>query len=138
MYWMIVFTLLLVTPPFSGIYSCIRCCEISLDDLKYDEKELTEKLGLKHGIPSHDTFSRVFRLINPKTFMQVFIDWTYTYISLVNEHIAIDGKAVRAATEKVEGKNVPYIVNSYVCGQNLVLGQLLIDQKTNEITGISG
>ena len=106
------------------------------DDLKYDEKELTEKLGLKHGIPSHDTFSSVFRLIDAKAFMHAFIDWTYSYITLCNEHIAIDGKAVRAATEKIEGKSSPYIVNSYVTGQELVLGQLLINQKTNEIKGI--
>lgn len=110
--------------------------ENMVDDLKYDEKELTEKLGLKHGIPSHDTFSRVFRLIDAKAFMHAFIDWTYSYITLVNEHIAIDGKAVRAAAEKIEGKNAPYIVNSFVCGQKLVLGQLLIDRKTNEINGI--
>lgn len=110
--------------------------ENMVDDLKYDEKELTEKLGLKHGIPSHDTFSRIFRLIDPKVFMHAFIDWMYSVITLRNEHIAIDGKAVRAATEKIEGKNTPYIVNSYVCDQKLVLGQLLIDQKTNEIKGI--
>lgn len=110
--------------------------ENMVDDLRYDEKELSEKLGLKHGIPSHDTFSRVFRLIDAKAFMHAFIDWTYSYITLVNEHIAIDGKAVRAATEKIEGKNAPYIVNSFVCGQKLVLGQLLIDRKTNEINGI--
>lgn len=45
--------------------------ESMVDDLKYDEKELTEKLGLKHGIPSHDTFSRVFRLIDAKAFMHL-------------------------------------------------------------------
>lgn len=110
--------------------------ENMVDDLRYDEQELTEKLGLKHGIPSHDTFSRVFRLIDAKAFMHAFIDWTYSYIKLVNEHVAIDGKAVRAAAEKVEGKSAPYIVNSFVCNQELVLGQLLIDRKTNEITGI--
>ena len=119
-----------------GILRGFSDFENMVDDLKYDEKELTEKLGLKHGIPSHDTFSRVFRLIDSKAVMHAFIDWTYSYITLVQEHIAIDGKAVRAATEKIEGKNTPYIVNSYVCGQQLVLGQLLIDQKTNEINGI--
>ena len=71
-----------------------------------------------------------------KAFMQAFIDWTYSYIALVDEHVAIDGKAVRAAAEKIEGKCAPYIVNSFICNQKLVLGQLLIDRKTNEITGI--
>ena len=47
-----------------------------------------------------------------KAFMQAFIDWTYSYIALVDEHVAIDGKAVRAAAEKIEGKCAPYIVNS--------------------------
>ena len=107
-----------------------------VDDLKYDEEELSKKLGLKYGIPSHDTFSRVFRLIDSREFMHAFIDWTYSYISLVNEHIAIDGKGIRAATEKIEGKNTPYILNGYVCGQEVVLGQMKIDEKTNEITGI--
>ena len=107
-----------------------------VDDLKYDEEELTEKLGLKHGIPSHDTFSRVFRIIDAREFMHAFIDWTYSFVSLVNEHVAIDGKAVRAATEKINSQNAPYLVNSFVCGQKVVLGQLLIDKKTNEITAI--
>ena len=107
-----------------------------VDDLKYDEKELSEKLGLKHGIPSHDTFSRVFRIIDAKEFMKAFIDWSYSAIVLGNEHIAFDGKAVRAACAKVENENVPYIVNSYVCTKGVVLGQLLIDRKTNEIKGI--
>ena len=119
-----------------GILRGFSDFENMADDLKYDEKELSEKLGLKHGIPSHDTFSRVFRIIDSKAVMHAFIDWTYSFVTLVNEHIAIDGKAVKAATEKTEGKNPPYILNSYVCSRQLVLGQLLIDQKTNEITGI--
>lgn len=119
-----------------GILRGFNDFENMADDLKYDEKELTEKLGLKHGIPSHDTFSKVFRLIDPKAFMHAFIDWTYSYITLVNDHIAIDGKGIRAATEKIEGKNTPYILNSYVCGQELVLGQMKVNEKTNEITGI--
>ena len=108
-----------------------------VDDLKYDEEELTELLGLERGIPSHDTFSRVFRLIDAKEFMHAFIDWAYSYIKLQkDEHIAFDGKAVRAACDKINGGNMPYIVNSYVCGRKLVLGQLRIDSKTNEIKGI--
>lgn len=119
-----------------GILRGFSDFENMVDDLKYDEEELTEKLGLKHGIPSHDTFSKVFRLIDSRAFMHAFIDWTYSFTSLVNEHIAIDGKAVRAATEKIESKNTPYILNGYACGQELVLGQFRIKEKTNEITGI--
>lgn len=108
-----------------------------VDDLKYDEQELTELLGLEHGIPSHDTFSRVFRIIDAKEFMHAFIDWAYSYIQLCEkEHIAFDGKAVRAACDKINGGNMPYIVNGYVCDRKLVLGQLRIDAKTNEIVGI--
>ena len=119
-----------------GILRGFTDFENMADDLKYDEDELSEKLGLKHGIPSHDTFSRVFRLINPIAFMHAFIDWTYSFVKLVGEHVAIDGKAIRAATEKIEGKYTPYILNSYVCGQQIVLGQLRVNEKTNEIIGI--
>lgn len=107
-----------------------------VDDLKYDEQELSEKLGMKHGIPSHDTFSRVFRIIDAKAFMKAFIDWSYSMTVLNGNHVAFDGKAVRAACAKVESENMPYIVNSYVCEKGIVLGQLLIDKKTNEIKGI--
>ena len=105
--------------------------------LKKYEKELTDELGLENGVPSHDTFSAVFRVIDVEKFMKLFIEWTKSIVSLKKgDHIAIDGKAVRAATKKIENGNIPYVLNAFLCGAGITLGQKKIDDKTNEITEI--
>lgn len=73
-------------------------------ELKYHEEYFTELLGLENGIPSHDTFSAAFSIINPAEFLECFIQWIVELTSAKGRHIAIDGKAVRAACEKVYSK----------------------------------
>ena len=105
--------------------------------LKKRERELIEELGLENGVPSHDTFSAVFRVIDIKQFMKLFVEWTKSLIEAkTGKHIAIDGKAVRAATKKAEGGNIPYVLNAFLCGEGISIGQKPIDAKTNEITEI--
>jgi len=105
--------------------------------LKKIEPELIEELGLLNGVPSHDTFSAVFRVIDVKQFMKLFVEWTQSLIEAkTGKHIAIDGKAVRAATKKAEDGNIPYVLNAFLCGSGISIGQKPIDAKTNEITEI--
>lgn len=107
-----------------------------VDDLKYEEEYFTKLLNLKHGIPSHDVFSAVFRMIDSEKFMMVFIDWMYSIAAIKGKHIAIDGKAVRAACDKAHSQNMPYVLNAFLTEEKIVIGQMLIDSKKNEISGI--
>lgn len=107
--------------------------------LKKKEKELTAEFGLLNGIPSHDTFSAVFRVIDPQKFMELFIEWTKTLITnkeFSDKHIAIDGKAIKSATDKVNNGNIPYIVSGFLCDVGISIGQVKVDGKSNEITAI--
>jgi len=105
-------------------------------ELKYHEEYFTKVLGLLNGIPSHDTFSSVYSIINPEEFMECFMQWIVDLSKAKDKHIAIDGKAVRAACEKVYQKKAPILVNAFMVEAGLCIGQLRIEDKTNEIKGI--
>jgi len=105
-------------------------------DLKYKEAYFTELLGLENGIPSHDTFSAAFSIINPAEFLECFIQWIVELTRTKGKHVAIDGKAVRAACEKVYRKKVPMLINALVVETGICIGQLKVEAKTNEIKGI--
>ncbi len=93
-------------------------------------------LALPNGIPSHDTFRRVFLLINPKKFQESFLRWVRE-VSRLNEGeiVAIDGKQARGARSS-DGKEGLRMVSAWACEQRLVLGQLKTREKSNEITAI--
>ncbi|MDD2503348.1 MAG: transposase family protein, partial [Clostridia bacterium] len=76
-------------------------------DLKYHEVYFSTLLGLVNGIPSHDTFSAAFSIINPAEFLECFIQWIVDLTCPQGKHVAIDGKAIRAACEKVYRKKAP-------------------------------
>jgi predicted transposase YbfD/YdcC len=105
-------------------------------ELRYHEKYFTELLGLRYGIPSHDTFSAAFSIIDPAEFLECFCQWIVGYAGVEGRHVAIDGKAVRAAAEKVHGKNAPVLVNAFMVESGICMGQIRIEEKTNEIRGI--
>jgi len=105
-------------------------------DLKYKEAYFTELLGLENGIPSHDTFSAAFSIINPAEFLECFIQWIVELTHTEGKHVAIDGKAIRAACEKVYCKKVPMLINALVVETGICIGQLRVEAKTNEIKGI--
>ncbi len=106
--------------------------------LKKREPELTKELGLLNGVPSHDTFSAVFRILDPKEFMRLFIKWAkqITKDKTIGNHIAIDGKAVKSATDKVNKGNIPYIVSGFLTDIGISIGQVKVDDKSNEIKAI--
>ena len=92
-------------------------------------------LALRNGIPSHDTFNRVFAAIDPQQFLQCFLRWTQTLRSAVNQEIvALDGKALRRALNS--DRSVKYVVSAWAEDNGLVLGQLKVDDKSNEITAL--
>ncbi len=93
-------------------------------------------LALPNGIPSHDTFRRVFLRINPKKFQEAFVVWVRGAAQMTDgEIVAIDGKQVRGVRAS-EGKEGLRMVSAWACEQRLVLGQLKTEEKSNEITAI--
>ena len=105
--------------------------------LKINEKYFIEVLGLEHGVPSHDCLSDVFAVIEPKKFMEIFIEWTKEIVKdRTGKIINIDGKAVKSACDKINGGNVAYIVSAFLGEIGLSIGQVKVEDKSNEITAI--
>jgi len=94
-------------------------------------------LELPNGIPSHDTLERVFRWINPKHFEKCFVRWTSEFKGLKNRQtIAIDGKTARGSADSGIGKSAIHMVSAWASENNLILGQVKTNEKSNEITAI--
>ena len=92
-------------------------------------------LALRNGIPSHDTFNRVFAALDPKGFLECFLRWTQSVRQAVpQEIVALDGKALRRALDK--DQSIQYIVSAWAESNGLVLGQLKVADKSNEITAV--
>ena len=92
-------------------------------------------LELPHGIPSHDTFNRLFAALDSRKFLEAFMRWTQSLReTLAGEVVAIDGKALRRAIDA--GQSPKVIVNAWATGNGLVLGQRKVDEKSNEITAV--
>lgn len=101
------------------------------------QKWLKTFLELPHGIPSHDTFGRVFGLINPEEFERSFLAWVAEIQKLTQgEVIAIDGKQLRGSVDRFESQSVINVVSAWATANELVLGQVKVDEKSNEITAI--
>jgi predicted transposase YbfD/YdcC len=94
-------------------------------------------LKLPNGIPSHDTFGRVFGAINPEEFENSFMEWVQAINELTQgQVIAIDGKQLRGSQDSESGKAAIYMVSAWAVENQLVLGQRKVDEKSNEITAI--
>lgn len=97
---------------------------------------LRQFLGLKHGIPSHDTFSRVFRHLDPKPFQVCFMRFMERFAEGLQGVIAIDGKTLRGSFDRASGQSPLHMVHAWAVGQRLLLGQIATDAKSNEITAV--
>ena len=104
---------------------------------KSNEEWFTKQLDLEYGIPSHDTFGRVFSLIDTQQFSECFSHWVSDMAQLSEgEVIAIDGKCLRRSIDKASNKAAIYMVSAWAQQNNLVLGQQKVADKSNEITAI--
>jgi predicted transposase YbfD/YdcC len=103
---------------------------------KAKEEFLRSFLDLPNGIPSDDTFNRVFSSIDSEQFEACFVNWVSRLVNLTDgEVIPIDGKTTRGA--KSNGKKSPFhMVSAWATNNNLVLGQVKVSEKSNEITAI--
>jgi predicted transposase YbfD/YdcC len=96
-----------------------------------------ELLGLEHGIPSHDTFGEVYAAIDTDQFSDCFSRWGADLASLTEgEVIAIGGKCLRRSVDKASKKAAIFMVGAWAQQNSLVLGQVKVDDKSNEITAI--
>ena len=107
------------------------------DYVKAHEKWFNTKLKLWNGIPSVGTFRNIFRLIPAESFLEIFLKWINCIVKeKTGKQIIIDGKAIRGATEKCTNGNIPYIVSAYLADIGISIGQVKVDDKSNEITAI--
>lgn len=98
------------------------------------ESWLRRFMVLKHGIPSEDTFLRIFRLLDPKGFEACFRRWVGQVVTQLNGTIAVDGKTVRGSG--TGGEQAIQMVSAFATELGLVLGQEKVASKSNEITAI--
>jgi predicted transposase YbfD/YdcC len=108
-----------------------------VDFCKVKEKWFKERLGLelKNGIASHDTFQRIFQIINPKEMEHSFISWVKSIaVKTNNEIVSIDGKTLRRSQNGEV--NAIHMVSAWANKNQLVLGQVKTGEKSNEITAI--
>lgn len=118
---------------------CLLCGGETFNDMEEfgHAKEAWFKtfLPLRSGIPRHDTFNRVFAALKPEAFLDCFLRWTQSVRqTIAGEIVAVDGKALRRAGAK--GQSPRYIVNAWASANRLVLGQLKVADKSNEITAV--
>jgi len=121
---------------------CVLCGGEGCHDMslfgRSKERFLRRFTALKHGIPSHDAFSELFNALDPKGFQQVMLrllgDFARNLARGCDLVIAIDGKALRRSFDKATGKSPLHLVQAFAVQARLVLGQVAVDQKSNEIT----
>ncbi len=101
------------------------------------KKWLSKYVELTYGIPSHDTFGRVFALLNPKDFQESFLKWIRSVHQRTRGRIiAIDGKSLRRSHDRSRGKEALHLVHAWASENHLLLGEIKTADKSNEITAI--
>lgn len=98
---------------------------------------LARFLDLPKGIPSHDTFGRVFAAPDPAAFETCFLGWVQATVqATAGQVVAIDGKTLRRSHDRADGKGPLHLVSAWAAANHVVLGQVAVDEKSNEITAI--
>ena len=119
------------------------CCQLcggegfnDMEDFGHAKRDwFATFLPLRSGIPTHDTFNRVFAALKPEAFLEVFMAWTQSLRTQVaGEIVALDGKALRRALDCGDSPRV--IVSAWAASNSLVLGQIEVPDKTNEIVAL--
>jgi predicted transposase YbfD/YdcC len=100
-------------------------------------KWLEQFLALPHGIPSHDTFGRVFALLDPQQLARVLRQFVQAVLPcLAGEAVAIDGKTVAGSAERTTAQRALHLVSAWATQHGVVLGQVATEDHSNEITAI--
>ena len=108
-----------------------------IEDWAHSKRDwLKTFLELPGGIPSHDTINRVFQMLDPEMFHDAFFRWTGAVAGKIEGVVAIDGKTVRRSRDESKEKRPIHVVSAWASEASLVLGQLRVDEKTNEIKAI--
>ena len=111
---------------------------VDMEDFGYAKLDwFKERLSLDNGIPSHDTFRRVFSLIDPEGFTACFIGWTKAIsLAIDGDIIALDGKTIRRSFDTATGLSAIHVLNAWSNANDFCLGQVKVDGKSNEITAM--
>lgn len=93
-------------------------------------------LPYKSGIPSAQTFRKIFRLLPPKLLEERFVLWMASLQDVIRGVVAIDGKTLRGSKKAADGSGMAHVLSAYACDAGLVIGQCVVDGKSNEIKAI--
>ncbi len=116
----------------SGAESCVDMALFG----RSKEAFLRRFLRLPGGIPSHDTFSRVFRLLDPAAFEACFGRYVAALAERVEGVVAFDGKTARRSFDRQQGAGPMHLISAFAAEARLVLGQCKVDGKSNEIRAL--
>jgi predicted transposase YbfD/YdcC len=134
-----------VTHPLINIVTIAICAVIcGADDFvaiaqwaRMKRKWLEKFLDLSNGIPSHDRFNAVLAAIKPSEFEACLLRWiTALHEITAGQLVAIDGKTLRRSFDKASGKSAIHMVSAWATANHISLGQVVVDEKSNEITAI--
>src|SRR3954470_18243058 len=134
-----------VTYPLLNIVTIALCAVIAgADDFvtiaawgRQKRAWLARFLDLSGGIPSHDRFHALFKAIKPAEFERCLLSWiTSLHEVTAGQLVAVDGKTLRQSFDKADAKSAIHMVSAWAMANHISLGQVVVDQKSNEITAI--
>ena len=124
--------LIALAATLAGAESCVDMAEFG----RAKEPLLRRFLALPGGVASHDTFSRLFRLLDPRAFEACFGRFVAAFAARAEAVVAIDGKTARRSFDRRAGSGPLHLISAWACEQRLVLGQRRVDGHSNEITAL--
>jgi predicted transposase YbfD/YdcC len=124
----------------TALCGVIAGCESAVEIEAYGREKgawLKTFLTLEHGIPSHDTFSRVLQMLDPRKFHDCFVRWVQAlHETTKGQVVPIDGKTLRRSFDPAAGLPPLHLVSAWAAANRLVLGAVPVDGKSNEITAV--